>query len=120
MIEFILPKSIKTIVTKKYNDMYNQLRKAQGKAYPRTQLIKNIRAFQDYILTHDMPGVVGFDHDLQAHKSDNEPNGREVATWFKAHCTEKGVEMPLCWVHSGNRYGAPEIRKILGLADLKE
>ena len=84
---------------------------------PRFVWVKNMREFQDYVLTHDMPGVVSFDHDLQAHKGDNEPDGREVATWFKAYCLEKGVEMPLCWVHSGNVHGAPQIRKILGLQE---
>lgn len=82
---------------------------------PRFVWVKNIWEFQDYLLTHDMPGLVCFDHDLQAHTGDHEPDGRQVAAWFVDFCKERGVEMPMCWVHSGNMYGAPQIRKILGL-----
>ena len=84
---------------------------------PRFVWVKNIREFQHYILTHDMPGLVCFDHDLQAHRGDQEPDGRQVATWFKEFCKEKGVSLPMCWVQSGNMHGAPQIRQILGLSE---
>lgn len=84
---------------------------------PRFVWVKNMREFQDYILMHDMPGVVCFDHDLQACKGDHEPDGRQVATWFVEYCKEKNVSLPMCWVHSGNMHGAPQIRQILGLTE---
>ena len=84
---------------------------------PRFVWVKNMMEFQDYILMHDMPGVVCFDHDLQARKGDHEPDGRQVATWFVEYCKEKNVSLPMCWVHSGNMYGAPQIRQILGLTE---
>lgn len=84
---------------------------------PRFVWVKNGREFQAYLRTHTMPELICFDHDLQAHKGDHEPDGRQVAAWFVNFCKEQGVSLPMCWVHSGNMYGAPQIRKILGLEE---
>ena len=44
MIEFIITKAVSKIVVDKYTALYHQRRKALGRAYPRTQLIANIRS----------------------------------------------------------------------------
>ena len=81
---------------------------------PRFVWVKSVEEFQEYLLTHEMPGLVCFDHDLGPKGS---PNGKDAATWFVAFCKERGVELPMCWVQSGNFRGAPQIREILGLKE---
>ncbi len=94
----------------------NTLAFLQAKVYPyytpRFVWAKNVSEFQEYLLTHEMPGLVCFDHDL-GRKGD--PNGKDAATWLVAFCKERGVAMPMCWVQSGNFRCAPQIRQILGL-----
>ena len=84
---------------------------------PRFVWVKNMREFQEYVLSHDLPGLVCFDHDLQQHPGDGEPSGRVVAQWLVDYCKEKGLALPMCWVQSGNPSGAPRIRKLLGLEE---
>lgn len=43
MIEVVIPSSVQKIVTNKYVRMYQNLHRSQGRAYPRAQLINNIR-----------------------------------------------------------------------------
>lgn len=106
----------KKLTSKTHRDTLSFLQTAVYPFYtPRFVWVKNMREFQEYLRTHEMPGLVCFDHDLQAYPGDHEPDGRQVATWFVAFCREKGVELPMCWVQSGNVHCAPQIRKILGL-----
>ncbi len=84
---------------------------------PRFVWVKNMREFQEYVLSHDLPGLVCFDFDLHHYTGDDEPDGLEVAKWLKGYCEEKGVDMPTCWVQAGNPYGAPRLRAFLGLPE---
>ena len=84
---------------------------------PRFVWVKQMGEFQEYLRTHDMPGLICFDFDLYRVKGDDEPNGLEAEHWLVDFCKEKGVELPMCWVQAGNRHGAPLLRKFLGIPE---
>ena len=44
MIELIIPKTVSQIIINKYIELYRQQKKSLGKAYPRRQLLANIRS----------------------------------------------------------------------------
>ena len=97
--------------------------------------VRNHIAFVDFILTNGIPEIISFDHDLakshytprkfwndyqkskewQDAQVHEEKTGYDCALWLMQHCIENNLELPICYIHSGNPVGRDKIINALKL-----
>ncbi len=92
-------------------------------------LVKSYEEFVSHVLTHGVPKVVSFDHDLDdsAYRAYTRAcqtgfidynlitgkTGFHAVNWLMAYCQIKKAARPICFAHSHNRLGYWNIRSIL-------
>ena len=94
-------------------------------------VVRNYEIFVDEIEKRGLPDAVSFDHDLhyehiKHYYKVTEPTGvieysnlkyktgKHCAEYFVQKCKEQQTEnLPQVFIHSANRYGAVEIKKVL-------
>lgn len=93
-------------------------------------VVRSFDAFVEKIREKGIPSVVSFDHDLVLehnpifeqnphpqnihYESYKEKTGWHAAKWLKDICFHREADMPQCFVHSQNPWGAKNILKLLG------
>jgi hypothetical protein len=94
-------------------------------------IVRSYDEFVKIIEEHDLPTVVSFDHDLHEEHIKHyynvtektgiieygnlkEKTGKYCAEYFVQKCKElKPKKLPEVYVHSANKYGVQEIKKVL-------
>jgi hypothetical protein len=91
-------------------------------------IVRDYRAFCNYIMQQGMPKFISFDHDLadehvqlgaMANWKDfdytlcTEMTGYDAAKWLVEYCLDNDVQMPHFTVHSANPAGAENILGLL-------
>lgn len=72
-------------------------------------LVKNYKAFTDFIQQNGLPDFISFDHDLGEEKS-----GYDCAKWLVEFCLDNNMSLPEFAVHSQNPVGKENIESLLG------
>ncbi len=92
-----------------------------------------VRNYDDFVATiqkQGVPAMVSFDHDLgdsayeefhRAASTDktiryeniNEKTGYDCAKWLAQYCVDRGIDIPLYYIHTLNHMGHLNIRSIL-------
>jgi hypothetical protein len=90
------------------------------------EIVRNYDQFVNYITENGLPEVVSFDHDLaEAHYHESmykggkvymkyletvsEKTGMDCAKWMVEYCIDKGLPVPIWYVHSMNPVGKENI-----------
>lgn len=89
-------------------------------------IIRSYDDFVSYLNNNDIPEVVSFDHDLSYdaylpqnqegeidYDSLEEKTGYDAAKILVEYCLNKGVDIPMYYVHSANPVGAENIKYYL-------
>lgn len=87
--------------------------------------VKNIDEFSNYIMHNGMPEFISFDRDLtpkgwKKTHTEEFPDGLACIKWLKQYCTENGLQLPRCYVHSANWTQIPAMQQELGSAALHQ
>lgn len=94
-------------------------------------IVRTYLEFVSVITDCGIPTVVSFDHDLHQehmehyHKVTQQTGiieydnlkvktGRDCALFLVNVCKTRGVSLPTCYIHSANKWGQEEIKKVLG------
>lgn len=94
------------------------------------EIVRSYDEFVNYIRDYGVPSVISFDHDLDiehimyyyAHTQDTGiieygnfkvKTGYHCAQFLVEHCHHNHLKLPKYFIHSANRYGASNIKKVL-------
>lgn len=88
-------------------------------------IVRTYDEFVNCILESGMPGLISFDHDIEADQIDDGvldiknckiiygKTGYDCAKWLTTYCEEYDMKLPQYFVHSANPVGAANIRLLL-------